>query len=52
VALLIALSPLKESSKEISMLWFIFQKPQDVVVMLKQESRHFFRNAQTIKFLC
>jgi hypothetical protein len=26
------------------MLWFIFHKPQDIVVLLKQESRHFFWN--------
>jgi hypothetical protein len=26
------------------MLWFIFHKPQDIGVLFKQESRHFFWN--------
>jgi hypothetical protein len=52
VALLIALSPLKKSSNKISIFCSIYLEPQDVVVMLEQESRHFFHNAQTIKFLC
>ena len=33
------------------MLWFIFHKPQDIVVLFKQESRHFFWNIPTMILL-
>ena len=33
------------------MLWFIFHKPQDIVVSFKQESRHFFWNIPTMILL-
>jgi hypothetical protein len=41
----------KISSKEISMLWFIFHKPQDVVVYRQEESRQFFYKLPAITFL-
>jgi|GEM_PF-5180640 len=33
------------------MLWFIFHKPEDIVVPFKQESRHFFWNIPTMILL-
>jgi hypothetical protein len=41
----------KNSSNKISMLWFIFHKPQDVVVPFRQESRYFFWNIHTMILL-